>query len=213
MAVICPAVLAADEQAYRTEMERIGRLATRVQIDLTDGQLAKSRTVSPEQAWWPVGVKADFHLMYDNPLPAAKVILAHAAHMIIIHAEAKGSFDELADFCHEAGVKVGVALLPATPPERILPAMDKIDHVLIFSGDLGSYGGHADLTLLHKVSELKGAQPSLEIGWDGGINDTNAKALISGGVDVLNVGGFIQNAADPGQALADLQQIARNTAV
>ena len=31
----------------------------------------------------------------------------------------------------------------------------------------------------------------LEFGWDGGITDQNVAVLVNGGVDVLNVGGFI----------------------
>lgn len=205
MAIICPAILAADEPTYHREMERVGALVDRIQIDLTDGQFAQSPTVRPDQAWWPVGVKADFHLMYENPLPAVKTILAHQAHLIIVHAEARGSFIEVADYCATARIKVGVALLPATSPDKIQPALEHIDHVLIFSGNLGSYGGHSNLTLLHKIQTLKELKPSLEFGWDGGINDRNVRALIEGGVDVLNVGGFIQNAADPAQALRNLQ--------
>ena len=38
-----------------------------------------------------------------------------------------------------------MALLPTTPVSAITPALHMIDHVLIFSGDLGHYGGQADL--------------------------------------------------------------------
>ena len=210
MAIVCPAILAADEAAYRQEIERVGGLVDRIQIDLTDGRFAQAPTVKPEQAWWPVGVRADFHLMYEDPLPAVKTILTHPANLIIVHAEAKGAFEEVASYCRQAGVKVGVALLPATAPEKIEPALEAIDHVLIFSGTLGSYGGHSDLTLLHKVQTLKQLKPNLEIGWDGGVNDGNAQALVKGGVDVLNVGGFIQNAPDPAQTIRTLQQLAKH---
>jgi len=108
-----------------------------------------------------------------------------------------------------AGAGVGVALLPATAPEKIQPALQLIDHVLIFSGNLGSYGGHSDLTLLHKVQTLKQFKADLEIGWDGGVNDRNIQALVKGGVDVLNVGDFIQNSADPAATIRGLQQLAK----
>src|SRR5690606_36219400 len=98
----------------------------------------------------------------------------------------------------------GVALLKDTPASAIEPYIDQIEHVLVFSGDLGYYGGKADLALLSKVTELKKMKPSLEIGWDGGINDHNASELVKGGVDVLNVGGFIQKATDPEDAYAIL---------
>lgn len=208
MAIVSPAILAASERDYHRQLEKVAGLTPRIQIDLTDGRFAKAPTVRPEQAWWPVGVRADFHLMYEYPLAAVKVILEHMAHLIIVHAEAHGNFDEVADFCHAVRVKVGVALLPATNPELIFPALERIDHVLIFSGDLGSFGGHSDLTLLHKIGTLKERKPSLEFGWDGGINDGNIRALIRGGVDVLNVGGYIQNAPEPAAALKRLQELA-----
>ncbi|MDB5161001.1 MAG: Ribulose-phosphate 3-epimerase, partial [Candidatus Saccharibacteria bacterium] len=64
MPEICPTVLAADEDNYRIQMERIAGLGHRVQIDLTDSVFAPSKTVDPGQAWWPIGFRADIHLMY-----------------------------------------------------------------------------------------------------------------------------------------------------
>ncbi|MGI0133798.1 MAG: hypothetical protein ACREBW_02415, partial [Candidatus Micrarchaeaceae archaeon] len=84
---------------------------------------------------------------------------------------------------------------------------DMIDHVLIFSGHLGHFGGSADTRLLAKVRELRSLKPSVEIGWDGGVNATNAAELAAGGVDVLNVGGFIQHAVNPVQAYSYLEDL------
>jgi ribulose-phosphate 3-epimerase len=211
MPVICPAILAEDERRYRQQIEKVAHYAHRIQIDLTDGKFAKNQTVKPEKAWWPVGVKADFHLMFEDPSSAVETILEHQPHLIIVHAEAKGSFEAFASRCHGQGVKVGVALLPKTSPQAIESALSKIDHVLIFSGNLGSYGGHADLDLLHKVHYLKERKPEIEIGWDGGVTDQNISQLATGGVDVFAVGGFIQNSQDPERTFHKLQRIADET--
>lgn len=211
MPIVCPAILARDENEYHQQMENVAGFAHRIQIDLTDGKFAKNPTVSPDQAWWPVGIKADFHLMYEDPLPAIKEILEHEANLIIVHAEAKGSFDTIAHYCRQRGVKVGVALLPKTGPQTIISALSKIDHVLIFSGTLGSYGGHANLDLLHAVGYLKNHKPGLEIGWDGGINEQNISRLASGGVDVFDVGGSIINSQNPEKVFHRLQRIADET--
>lgn len=211
MSIVCPAILAEDENQYRQQMEGIAGFAHRIQIDLTDGKFAPNQTIKPDEAWWPVGIKADFHLMYQDPFPAIKQILEHQAHMIIVHAEASGSFDTIAQYCKQRGVKIGVALLPKTGPQTILSALPKIDHVLVFSGTLGSYGGHADLDLLHSVRYLKNHKPELEIGWDGGINDQNISHLASQGVDVFDVGGFIVNSENPEKSFRKLQRIADET--
>jgi len=211
MPIICPAILAADNQQYREQMERIGHFAERIQIDLTDGIFAKSPTVKPEEAWWPVGIKADFHLMYKNPSPAIDTLLEHQPNMIIVHSEADGNFDAVARLCRQHGVKIGVAVLARTPIDSIASALDSIDHVLIFSGELGNFGGHANLDLLKKIDFIKDRHSDIEIGWDGGINDQNISHLAAAGVDVFNVGGFIQNSADPEHAYKVLSRIADET--
>ena len=212
MAVICPTITAGSDEQYRQQIEKVAHFAHRIHIDLTDGKFAPSKLISPASAWWPAGVKADFHMMYKDPEPPVKAVIEHRPNLIIIQAEADGDFLTLANYCKQLGVKVGVALLPGTPAQTILPAIEHIDHVLIFSGNLGYQGGsHADMKLLNKSSILKRHKPELEIGWDGGVNDQNVSQLVSGGVDVLNVGGYIQNADNPAKALAALQRIADET--
>jgi ribulose-phosphate 3-epimerase len=192
-------------------MEKVAKFAHRIHIDLMDDEFTKRHNVVAGDAWWPVGVKADFHLMYKQPGRAVDVILEHKPNMILIHAESSGRFIELADRLHGLGVLVGVALLPHTTVATIAPALEHIDHVLIFSGDLGNFGGHANLRLLEKVTELKQTKPNLEIGWDGGINEQNISKLVFAGVDVLNVGGFIQNTPEPEKSYQRLVRIAEET--
>ncbi len=211
MAIVCPTVMAETVEAYRLQMEKVAPFARRIQIDLADGIFASPKTITPDEIWWPVAVKADIHLMYKNPEQAVKILLDHRPNLIIFHAEADGRFDPIAKLCRSANLKVGIALLPNSRPESIVPALTHIDHVLIFSGDLGKFGGRANLDLLRKIDVLKQHKPNLEIGWDGGINNHNAAQLVLGGVDVLNVGGFIQNADDPERAFHILQRIASET--
>lgn len=178
-------------------MARISQFATRVHIDLADGVFAPTKTVPIDQVWWPGGVRADLHVMYKKPFEHYKTYLSLAPQMIIVHAESDGNFVPFSELMHRHGIEIGVALKPETPVELIRPALDWVDYVLIFSGELGHFGGQADLSLLGKVELLRRHKPQLEIGWDGGINNTNAQALVRGGIDVLNVGGFIQHASDP----------------
>jgi len=205
-ATICPAVLASNTDDFRQQMERIARFATRVHIDLADGQFASTKTVDIGQVWWPGGMRADLHIMYRQPFARTKLFLDLAPQMVIVHAEADGNFVGFAELMHRHGIEVGVALKPETPVELIRPAMAWIDHVLIFSGNLGHFGGTANLQLLQKVQQLRQLKPQLEIGWDGGINDQNAAQLARGGVDVLNTGGFIQHANDPHAAYQTLSR-------
>ncbi len=207
MPIITPTVLAGDAHDFQTQMNRIAGFAQRIQIDLTDGVFAPIPTVALEQIWWPEGISADLHLMFKDPMSQIKDAIAQKPNMIIVHAEADGKFVRIADEIHRHGIKVGVALLPKTSTHVIKPSLDRIDHVLIFSGDLGKFGGMADLKLLERITQLKEWKHDLEFGWDGGVNDQNAAELAAGGVDVLNVGGFIQRSPDPKGAYEKLTEL------
>jgi len=204
-ATICPTITTDDPAVYKQQIEQTLSYAHRIHIDLADGMFTRNRLTEIEDVWWPGGVRADLHVMYAQPFEHMEALLALRPQLIIVHAEAEGDFMEFAAAAHHYGIEVGVALLPETPVEAIQPALGVIDHVLIFSGNLGHFGGHADMGLLGKVQQLKDLKPRLEIGWDGGVNDKNAKLLAMGGVDVLNAGGFLHGAMAPGTAYATLK--------
>lgn len=198
MISVCPTITAGNPDMYRQQMLRVQSFAKRLHVDLMDGAFAPTRSVSPDQVWWPGNIWTDLHVMYENPFIFTDVFVALGPALVIVHAEARGDFVSFADTLHSHGIRVGVALLPQTSPKAIFPAIEMIDHVLIFSGNLGHQGGStADLKLTGKIDELKRLKPTLEIGWDGGVNSENAPQLVRAGVEVLNVGGFIHHADSP----------------
>lgn len=204
MADIVPTVTASDGRLYRQQLQRVQSFAGRLHIDLMDGIFATPASLEPSEVWWQRGPKVDMHVMYKEPLTIIEQLIRLQPHLIIIHAEA----DQAEVFLAQAdgfGIKLGLALLEDTAVKTIEPYLEIIDHVLIFSGKLGHFGGEANLELLTKVQQLKTLKPALEIGWDGGVNEQNVQDLISGGVDVLNAGGYIQKAADPEKAYAKLE--------
>jgi ribulose-phosphate 3-epimerase len=207
-ATICPTLLAEEPHGFRVQLQRVSPFAQRLHIDVMDGIFASPRSLGLDQLHWPANLPVDLHVMYQRPVAHANMFIALGPQMIIVHAEAEGAFLALAAKLRRHGIETGVALLPETPVKAIAPAIDAIDHALIFSGHLGHFGGQADLRLLSKARELRALKPSLEIGWDGGINANNARQLIAGGVDVLNVGGFIQHATNPATAYATLSALA-----
>ncbi|HWZ65489.1 MAG TPA: hypothetical protein VNX65_01680 [Patescibacteria group bacterium] len=205
---ICPCVTATDPHIYREQMARIEPFASRVHIDFADGEFAP-KLVDLADAYWPEHIMADLHLMYSRPAQYFETIVKLKPNLVIIHAEATGDLPGLLLELRQAGIKVGVALLKDTQPEEHNTIIAIADHVLIFSGDLGHFGGQADLELLKKVADIKAINPTVELGWDGGVNTENAPSLIDGGVEVLDVGGFIQRAEDPKQAYNDLIELDR----
>lgn len=208
MAVICPTITAYDPHEFRAQIERVAPFAKRIHIDLMDGQFVETTSPSLEQIWWPRHVKADLHLMYQRPMEHIDQLIKLRPRLVIVHNEADLHHMHFAAELHRADIKTGLALLADTPVDYAEQIMHSFDHVLVFSGHLGYHGGNADLGLLAKVGAIKAHHPEVEVGWDGGINAHNAKDLITGGVDVLNVGGFIQKADDPAENYRLLVRIA-----
>lgn len=207
MAIICPTVTAFEPHEYRAQMERAIGLSGRVHIDLMDGEFAPTTSPDLLQIWWGHNTLADIHLMYQRPMDHLQQLLKLRPHMVIVHNEATVHHMHFAAELHKAEIKVGLALLHDTPVEYAHQVMHSFDQVLVFSGDLGYHGGKADLALLEKVKYLRKHHPEVEIAWDGGINAQNAKQLVDAGVDVLNVGGYIQKSEDPEGAYAKLSEV------
>ncbi len=207
---ICPTITTDDPEVYRKQIEETATYATRVHIDLADGVFARTLT-SVEDTWWPAGMRADLHIMFKEPFLHIPAIKALAPQLVIVHAEAEGDFVAFAREMHRHGIEAGVSLLRETPVEAIIPALGVIDHVLIFAGTLGYNTGPegVNLDVLDKARQLRELKPQLEIGWDGGANDTNAKQLADGGVDVINCGGYLHG-EDPIAAWQRIQKIVGN---
>jgi ribulose-phosphate 3-epimerase len=207
---ICPTITVETEEDYRKQMETLEPFAHRIHVDLADGDFAPRRLLNFDKVWWRGDRTIDIHVMYRYPVDHAEIILALNPRLVIVHAEAEGNFANFADHLHQHGIEVGVALLPETRVDKIEPVLASIDHVLIFSGNLGYQGGsQVNPELFKKATAVRRMKPGIEIGWDGGVNDKNARSIVEAGVDVLNVGGFIQNAPDPEAAYATLLSVVK----
>ena len=195
--VIAPCITVETTDQYKQSMERIHTFANRVHIDISDGDFAPTFLLEPSQLWWPQGWHADIHAMVARPSEYVDQLTTLKADLITFHAEVEEDLLPILQKIKAAGIKAGVALQRPTVPLSVASYIQAADHVMIFSGDLGHYGGTASLMQLEKVRLIRAIKPDVEIGWDGGVSVENAFGLAQGGVDVLNVGGAIANSQDP----------------
>jgi ribulose-phosphate 3-epimerase len=204
MSVIAPTVTAQTPDDYKLQIERIHEFTERVHIDISDGEFAPTFLVGAAQVWWPQGWTADVHAMVARPSDHLETLIALKPNMIIFHAEVQEDLVPVLQQIKRMGIKAGVALLRSTVPSTVAAAINEADHVMIFSGDLGSQGGTASLMQLEKVRLIRAIRQDVEIGWDGGVTVENAFSLAQGGVNVLNVGHTIAGADDPKSVYATL---------
>lgn len=197
MPVIAPAILADSADEYKLQVQRVHTFAERVHIDITDGEFAPTFTVGAAQVWWPQNWTVDIHAMVARPSEHLETLVSLKPHMVIFHAEVEEDIVPVLQHLQKFEVKAGIALLRPTVPSMMTEAIKVADHVMIFSGDLGKYGGTASLIQLEKVRLIRAINPKVEIGWDGGVTVENAFSLSQGGIDVLNVGSALAQAQDP----------------
>jgi ribulose-phosphate 3-epimerase len=204
MSIICPTVTAFDTHEYRTQLERVDTFAPRIHVDLMDGEFAPTKSPDLSQLWLPENVECDVHIMYKRPQDHLEQLIALKPSLVIVQTESDCDIPKFAADLREAGIKIGISVLQDTKISDVSYLFPHVQHLLIFSGNLGHFGGQADLSLIAKITEAKAIHPSLEIGWDGGINADNCQELASAGVDVLNVGSAIQKAEKPQEAYATM---------
>lgn len=203
-AAVVPCVTVSTPEDYKASLERIHLFAKRIHIDISDNSFAPTSLLDPSQLWWPQDWQADIHAMVAQPSRYVQQLVSMKPHMITFHAEVKEDIIPMLQYIRQMGIKAGVALMRSTAPSDVSALIKSSDHVMIFSGDLGKYGGTANMMQLEKIRLIKAINASVEIGWDGGIAIENAFSLAQGGVSVFNVGGAIQNAPNPQEAYESL---------
>jgi ribulose-phosphate 3-epimerase len=196
MSVIAPCITVETPDQFKGMVDRIQPFAQRVHIDISDGDFAPSLLLGEAQLWWPKEWQVDIHAMVARPSEHLPKLIAMKPSLLIFHAEIKEDLLAIIAQVKQAGIKAGIALLRPTVPSTVAELIKAADHVMVFSGELGKYGGTASMMQLEKIRLIKGINPNVEIGWDGGVNLENAYSLTQGGVNVLNCGGELATALD-----------------
>ena len=103
-ATICPTITTDNAAVYKQQIEQTLTYAHRIHIDLADGMFTRNRLTEIEDVWWPGGVRADLHVMYQNPFDHLETLVALRPQLIIVHAEAEGDFMHFAAAAHHYGI-------------------------------------------------------------------------------------------------------------
>ncbi len=204
MAEIVPTVLAATAKEYGPMLERAESLSRRVHVDVTDGVFAQGKTVGIGQVHAGRETVIDLHLMVKHPEEYLETAMSLHPGLITFHAEADGDVLGCVAKVQAAGIKAGVAVLPATEIEHVRALVTKADHVLVFTGNLGYNGGEFQRDQLHKIAQIHAIHPEAEVSVDGGINAETASLAVRAGVNVLYAGSYLQTASKPKQAFQEL---------
>lgn len=143
----------------------------------------------------------DVHLMIVEPDKWISQVRDLNAEIMNVHYEACTHLHSTVQRIHQAGMKAGVTLNPATPVAMLTDIIEDLDLVLLMSVNPG-FGGQPFIRhTLKKTIELKelikatGSNAKIEI--DGGVNDKTGAELAGVGAEILVAGSYIFGSENP----------------
>ena len=209
---IAASVLSADFAKLGEEIADVDRGgADFLHLDVLDGHFAPNISFGPAVTAAIRRVTRaflDVHLMISEPERYAPDFLKAGADGLTFHVEVVADAVQTARRLRQMGCRhVGITLNPATAVEKVFPAMEEVDHVLVMSVVPGFSGQKFMPEVLPKVEAVKKrlrADQRLEI--DGGMHEQTIRRARDAGVDWFVVASAIFDQKDRAAAIARLRR-------
>ena len=216
MVKIAPSILAADFLHLERDVRIVNDHADLLHFDVMDGCLVPNLSFGFPVLEAVAGIATiplDVHLMIVNPDKYIERFAQAGASYISFHLEAADEAEkdvsEYIALAKSCGVKVGLAIDPDVPVERLFPYIPEVDFFLIMSVFAGFGGQKFIEDSIGRIATLKAEMERIgivkDIEVDGGVSASNAKALKEAGATMLVAGSSVFKAEDPAQAIADLR--------
>jgi ribulose-phosphate 3-epimerase len=215
--ILAPSVLAADFGHLADEIARAEQGgATLIHLDVMDGHFVPNLTMGPavvKAARRATRLPLDVHLMIEHADLYVDAFADAGANWVSLHVEAVTHLERTVAHLRDRGLKAGAALNPATPLVSLEEIAPELDYVVVMSVNPG-FGGQKFLPgSLDKVRRLReqlrrrGLATAIEV--DGGVDESNAKALVEAGAEVLVAGTSVFGRGDATAAARRLLEAAR----
>src|ERR1700749_3705235 len=191
---IVPSILSADFARLGEEVDAVlSDGAPAIHFDVMDNHYVPNLTIGPPicEALRKYGIDApiDVHLMVSPVDRIVPDFAAAGATFISFHPEATEHIDRTIELIREHGCKPGLVFNPATPLDYLDYTLEKLDLVLLMSGNPGFGGQRVIESALGKRTEARrridasGRAVRLEI--DGGVKIDNIGAIARAGADTF----------------------------
>ncbi len=213
--MVAPSILSADFANLGADIKRAEEGgADFIHVDVMDGHFVPNLTIGA-----PV-VKAlrktttlplDCHLMIEDPDRYLEDFAKAGANLVTVHVEACVHLHRTLAEIRRLGMKAGVALNPATPPEHLRYALPELDLILVMSVNPG-FGGqtfiHSSVGKIREIRAMLNAaqREDVILSVDGGINVETARQVAAAGATLVVAGKSVYGAEDPAAAIHELKR-------
>jgi ribulose-phosphate 3-epimerase len=212
---LAPSILSADFSKLGEQVSLIEKGgAGIIHVDVMDGHFVPNISFGAAVMKSLTGktkLPFDVHLMITDPDKYAPEFVTPQTEYITIHQEATIHLHRSIQVVKNLGVKVGVALNPATPISSLENVLSDIDMVLIMSVNPG-FGGQKFIPValekvraLSKLKAEKGLNFDIEV--DGGVTLGNVADVAGAGANLLVAGSAVFGADDIVKRCEDFNNI------
>jgi transketolase len=203
---VVPAILVKSREELIASIEKIKPSVTTAHIDIMDNIFVPNNTIGLESLTnLPSGISYEFHWMVKDP--ENWISKVPGKHLHLVHVEAISDWNEI-EKARAAGGKIGLAINPPTPIEKIYPYItDKaVEHVLVMTVNPGFSGQSYITEVEQKITALRAKFPALEIEVDGGINLETSERATEAGANILAASSAIFKAKNIPEAVQNIYE-------
>ena len=212
--IISPSLLSANFADLETDIDMINQSeADWLHLDVMDGIFVPNISFGfpVMEAVSKICQKPlDVHFMIVHPERYIAQTAKLGVMMMNVHYEACTHLHRTVQEIHQAGMKAGVTINPATPVSVLEDIIGEVELVLLMSVNPG-FGGQTFIeNTINKVKRLRkmidDASLQTIIQVDGGVIEDTAKRLVDAGADSLVSGSYIFKSANPPETIARLKR-------